>query len=454
MPDLCRILDFIPLKWRYTTAATIPLLIGLGLYFVVGWVSIVVSSVLSVTSVWLLGHRQTRFFLRTASGIIRTRSIDRRNRLSAEGPLEQQRIINAVNRLADSVEQTLFEANRDRRYHEMVLNEVPVGILVVDAEGMLQYANLAACSLLGFEVQSRISMPAPLASRVNIYEINEAVAASAINRETIHRTIELYDAHRHLDIFSRPLPPDDSGIMRAILIITDRTEEMRLAVMMKEFVANASHELRTPIASIQASVDTLKLGANLKPEATAQFLDRIDDSAQRMATLVTELMDLALLESGRSPLNLQMTDPKEIISSALDSHGPARMSSDHEIAIEVEDGVSSVLVDKQKMERAIGNLLLNARKFTPPGGKITIGCQQQDESAVFTIVDTGEGIDPEEIPHIFGRFYKSRRSTNDRTGFGLGLAITKNIVELHNGSVYAESVIGVGSTFTVRLPLS
>ena len=453
MPDLCRIFDLIPLKWRFATAVAVPLIISLGFYYLIGWWAMLAGSVLAVAFVWFLGRRQALFFLRTAVGIIRTRSIDRRNRLSVDGPAEQQRIINAVNRLADSVEQILFEADRDRRYHETILNEVTVGILVVDADGMLQYANPGAASLLGFEMPSQGSMPVPLASRVNIYEINEAVATSATSGEIVRRNIELYDAHRHLEVFSRPLSPDDSGVMRAIVIVNDRTDEMRLGVAMREFIANASHELRTPIASIQASVDTLKLGANLTPEATTQFLDRIDDSAQRMATLVTELMDLTLLETGRSPLHLQMTDPADLISSALDSHGPLGMSSDHEISTQIEDAAPSVLVDRPKMGRAIGNLLVNAQKFTPPGGAITIRCAREGDWVAFFVKDTGEGIDPEEMPHIFERFYKSRRSTGDRTGFGLGLAITKNIVEIHNGSVEAQSAIGVGSTFTVRLPI-
>ncbi len=454
MPDLCRIFDFIPLRLRYATAAAVPLIIGLGFYFLIGWWAVLVGSIVAVICVWFLSRRQTLFFFRTATGIIRTRSIDRRYRLATGGPPEQQRIINAVNRLADSVEQTIFEADGDRRYYETILNEVTVGILVVAADGMLQYANPAACSLLGFEMASSGSRPVPLASKVNIYEINEAVVSSATAGATVRRNMELYDAHRHLEVFSRPLQPDDNGMMRAIVIVNDRTDEIRLGVAMREFVSNASHELRTPIASIQASVDTLKSGANLRPEATAQFLGRIDDSAQRMATLVSELMDLTLLETGRSPLDLQMTEAADLINSAMQSHGPVGMSSDHEIATDVENGLPPILVDRPKIERVLGNLLVNAGKFTPPGGAIKIGCRRDDDSVVFTVQDSGEGIDPEDMPHIFERFYKSHRSTGDRTGFGLGLAITKNIVEIHNGTVEAESVVGEGSTFTVRLPIS
>ena len=127
----------------------VPLVIGWSLYGVAGWWSVAAGSVVAVVIVLFLGHRQMLFFIRTATGIIRTRSIDRRNRLEIEGPAEEQRILNAVNRLADSVEITLSESDRNRRYQETILNEITVGILVVDENGMLQYANPAVCRMLG-----------------------------------------------------------------------------------------------------------------------------------------------------------------------------------------------------------------------------------------------------------------------------------------------------------------
>ncbi len=454
MLDRCRILDFIPLRWRYATAAALPLVIGWSLYGVLGWWVMAVCSIVAVIIVWLIGHRQMLFFIRTATGIIRTRSIDRRNRLEIEGPPEQQRILNAVNRLADSVELTLSESDRNRRYQETILNEITVGILVVDENGILQYANPAVCRMLRFDFSPRGAGPTPLAAKVNIYEINEAVAMSATAGETVRRSVELYNTHRHLELYSRPLPPDEGGVRRAMVIINDRTDEYRLSVAMREFVANASHELRTPIASIQASVDTLKLGAELPPEVIEQFLDRIDDGTQRMTALVNELMELTLLESGRSPVHFQMTDAAELIASVMKSHGPVGIRSDHEFSTEIADDLPDVLIDRPKIERAIGNLLINAQKFTPPGGTIKLGCKKDGEFVAYSVQDSGEGIDPEETPHVFERFYKSHRSSGDRTGFGLGLAITKNIVEIHNGTVEVESVVGEGSTFTVRLPIS
>ena len=221
---------------------------------------------------------------------------------------------------------------------------------------------------------------------------------------------------------------------------------------MREFVANASHELRTPIALIQASVETLKLGAVKDPEAAAQFLDRIDDGTQRMAALVGELMDLTLLEAGRVPLHLTMSDTRELIASVLETYGPVDGAPHAPIEVDVPDDLQPILIDRDKVERAVGNLLTNALKFTPPDGRIEVSASTVGDALEIVIEDSGEGIDVEELPHIFERFYKSSRANVDRSGFGLGLAIVKNIVELHGGTVHVESVLNEGSRFTVKLP--
>ena len=453
MPDLCRIFDFLPLRWRYATAAAVPTLIGAVLFFVFGIAAVFIGAATAVVTVWFLATRQSGFFLRTANGILRTQSIDRANRLAVDGPAEQQRIVNAVNRLADSVEATLAASARDRVYHETILNELTVGILVVDANGMLQYANAAARSMLGFTVDEQAPLPAPLASKVSVYEINAAATSSATDGETVLRNVVLYDAQRHLEVVSRALPPEVRNVGRAIVMINDRTDEIRLGVTMREFVANASHELRTPIASIQASVDTLKLGSTLQPEAVDQFLDRIDDSAQRMAAVVSEMMDLTMLETGRSPLNTKMVSVSDLIEKVMSSYGTVGITPVHTIEKQIDYDVPEVLIDEEKMARAVGNLLGNAQKFTEPGGTIKFSTHAEDSSVFIVVEDTGEGIDADDLPYVFERFYKSHRPRGNRPGFGLGLAITKNIVEMHGGSVEVSSVVGEGSRFTIKLPM-
>ena len=218
MPDLFRILDPVPLKWRFTAVTAIPLVAGLASYPFVGFWSLAIASLIAIASVWWLSRRQARYFLRTATGILRTRAIDRRHRLPVQGPQEQQRLAHAVNRLADNIEQTVSESLRNRRYHETILSELTAGILVVDAEGMLQYANPVACEMLSFEIEDTEYRMTPLASKVGIFEINEAVRISATTGETVRKIVEIFDEHRHFEVIARGVPPEDSDLGRSVVI--------------------------------------------------------------------------------------------------------------------------------------------------------------------------------------------------------------------------------------------
>ena len=219
MLDICRGFERIPIQWRLVIATGIPLAIGLIAYPFIGFWAFFAAAFVAVASVWHFGRRHNEFFRRTAFGIMRTRSIDRRHRLATDGPVEQRRIANAVNRLADRVQQTIQESDNHRRYYETILNELTVGILVVDANGNLQYANPAAGEMLGFTYDGSAE-PMPLAAKVNLYEVNEAITSSIVNGSTIRRDVEIYDTRRHLEILSRPLLADDSGLDVPLPLLT------------------------------------------------------------------------------------------------------------------------------------------------------------------------------------------------------------------------------------------
>ena len=452
MSSLWRIVDRIPSEWRYLLATGLPLSLGIGAHFVVGWFGVVLGAAASLMCVFVVASRQRQHSTRTALGIIRSRAIQRGYKLPTTGPTESVRIAHAINRFTAEVEQTLADAEIHRRYHETILNELSAGVLVVDALGILQYANRAAGEILGFDVDGIRDGTTQLGSKVNVYELNDAAMTCATSNEVASREVEVYGSGRHLEIVARPLPPEQLGIGRAAVIVNDRTEEIRLGVSMREFVANASHELRTPISVIQASVESLKMGAIDDSEATKRFLDRIDGGSQRLAGLVSEMMDLTLLETGRMSTHLESVMPSDLIQSVVDSYGPLAESAELRITSHAPENLEPILADRHKLERAIGNLVTNAVKFTHAGGSIEISCCPSDSVVEISVSDSGIGIAAEELPHVFERFYKSSRATADRSGYGLGLAITKHIVELHGGEIEVESVLGEGTTFKIRLP--
>ena len=442
-----------PVRWRFLLVALLPTVLTGALFTFLGWWSILIGAGVGLAMALVAGSGQQRFFNKTIYSIIRIRSTDRSHRVSETGSHDEARLARAINRLADTVEDTIEEETSRRRHHEDILNEMNDGVLVVDSRGLLQYSNDAAKRILDFEAMSG-DPPVPLASKVNIFDINDTAQLTAESQQVCRRMVELYNPLRYLEVVSTPLRPEAQDQGRALLIIRDRTDEYRLGESMREFIANASHELRTPIAAIQASVETLKLGAINDPKVADEFLQRIGSSTEKMARLVTDLMDLTLLESGRVSMHLVPIAPVELVDSVIGQFEPIAHRRNIDLQAEPCAELPLINVDREKIERVLENLVSNSLKFTSEQGTVTVRCEHLDSSVVFSVEDTGSGIDVDELPHIFERFYKSSQRSTQQDGFGLGLAIARNIVEMHRGEIEAISVLGQGSTFRVKLPVA
>ena len=450
--SVIRFIGRLPLRVRMVALALFPILLALALFVFVGLWSFLIAGVAGILMGLLAALYQKGYLRRATLGVHRIRSIDRNYRLPIDGVPDESRLSTAINRLADSIDDAVSNETARRIYHETILNEMNDGILVVSSGGVLQYSNPAAREILDFDVSYQESSQVQLASKVNIYEVNDVASISSNAMESCRRVIELYNPIRYLEVISTPLPREEFEVGRALLIVRDRTGEYRLAESMREFVANASHELRTPIAAIQACVETLKFGAIDDPDSARDFLNRIEDSSNRMAILVADLMDLAVLETGRATMHMAPVEPKELMGNVVAQFGPIADKSDIDLRIEDSDAVGFINVDREKMERVLSNLVSNALKFTSAGGNVRMYSAKSDGVVSVSVSDDGQGIGVDELPHVFDRFYKVAPSNNDHTSFGLGLAIAKNIIELHEGEIIVHSVLGEGSTFTVKLP--
>ena len=237
-------------------------------------------------------------------------------------------------------------------------------------------------------------------------------------------------------------------------MIRDVTELRKLESVRKEFVANVSHELRTPLASIRALADTLEGGAIDDREVAYDFSRRIVDESERLTTLVDELLDLAAIESGRMRIKTSAVGPGELCCEQAPSGCPVSLSlrSCHWRSMR-RSSLPPVEADQAKIEQVVLNLLHNAIKFTPVGGEIRMSAIEQDGRVEFTIADSGEGIQEEELTRIFERFYKGDRARTSQ-GTGLGLAISKHIVQAHGGEIWAEAGTRPGATIKFTLPRS
>jgi signal transduction histidine kinase len=230
------------------------------------------------------------------------------------------------------------------------------------------------------------------------------------------------------------------------------TEARRLEAVRRDFVANASHELKTPAASIRAAAETLRSGAIEDPPAAHRFTEQLEREAMRLSRIVSDLLDLSRLEGGsdlaeRVRLDAIAADEVERLDDRAE---------EAELTLELHaDGVPSVAGSGRDLALLVRNLIDNAVRYTPPGGRVDVTVTTHDAQVVLRVADTGLGIPQRDLPRVFERFYRVDRARSRETGgTGLGLAIVKHVAENHGGEVTVTSELAAGSTFEVRLPVA
>jgi two-component system phosphate regulon sensor histidine kinase PhoR len=263
--------------------------------------------------------------------------------------------------------------------------------------------------------------------------------------------LESGTAERYLRVFAIPLM---NGELNGILVMfQDLTELRDLQTMRREFIGNVSHELRSPLAAIKAIVETLEDGAINDKETASDFLTRVHDEVDRMTQMVTELTELSRIETGRAELKREPVNIKTLIEDVLARISPQAERQGVALLTELHPDLSEVSADRERIQQVVTNLVHNAIKFTPPGGKAVVSAVPEADSMVVSVADTGIGIAREHLPRVFERFFKADTSRSGG-GTGLGLAIAKHIVEAHDGTIWVESQEGEGSTFSFSLPLN
>ena len=221
----------------------------------------------------------------------------------------------------------------------------------------------------------------------------------------------------------------------------------------RDFLADVSHELRTPLAALRTFNELLKEGAGDDPEARAEFLESSGQQIERLDWLAQNLLELSKLDSGLVLLDLRPDDLRAAVETAVEQTAAAARKRGVHVDLRLPDAPVRIRHDPQRIGQVVANLVGNAVKFTPRGGSVTVDLEPTAEGARIIVADTGVGIDPAELPHIFERFYRGSRANEARgSGSGLGLAIVRSIVDMHGGSIVVESRVGQGSTFTVELP--
>ncbi|MYB85190.1 MAG: PAS domain-containing protein [Chloroflexi bacterium] len=348
----------------------------------------------------------------------------------------------------------LFSQLADHREQlSAVLDTMADGVILVDPDNRIALSNPAAHELLGVEVPR----DTPLSSVLRDHELRALVTLCRESDQRTYTELALANPRRNLSATATPItttPAEtqlDEQETSVLLTLHDLTPLRQLETTRREFVANVSHELRNPLASVKAMVETLEGGAVSDSAAAPDFLARINREVDRMNTMVNDLLELSRIESGQSELHREPVDAAATIAAVCTDLEHRIAETGVEVTVNIPGGIVA-LGDAEKLQQVISNLLDNALKFTPRGGAIELCARNAAQDCVLVEVrDSGPGIAPEHLPHLFERFYKVDRSRGDQ-GTGLGLAIAKHIVEMHSGEVGVESTQGTGSTFWFTLP--
>ncbi|GAP15244.1 PAS/PAC sensor signal transduction histidine kinase [Longilinea arvoryzae] len=355
------------------------------------------------------------------------------------------RLSNAFNRMAAQISTQIKELSAERSKLSAVLATMSDGILIVNADGLVELINPAAERI--FSISASESLGKTLAEVIRHHVIVDLWKKTQSTGEQQITSLETPD-RLILQAIATPLETDDG---RTLILLQDYTRMRRLETVRRDFISNVSHELRTPLASLKALTETVQETALDDPPAARRFLERMSVEIDNLTQLVQELLDLSRIESGRVQLERTLIAPKELIQPAVDRMRIQAERSGLTLTMDCPEDLPRVNVDASRMEQVLVNLIHNAIKFTPPGGSIQIRGWLQENDIILAISDTGVGIAEEDLKRIFERFYKADRARSGG-GTGLGLSIARHLVESHGGRIWAESEIGKGSTFFISIP--
>jgi two-component system phosphate regulon sensor histidine kinase PhoR len=346
----------------------------------------------------------------------------------------------------------------EHRHIESVIHAISDGVIVTGAFGDLLLANEAAERIFGFRFETAIRKP-----------IEEVITDKSFlgllqdMRETglfvPHRTLEwVQGSGDQAKIWRVVLNTVVEGKKRerisgAVAVLHDVTKEKEIAKMKSDFVSNVSHELKTPLASIKAYTEMLLDGEIKEPTQVRECFQTIASETDRMDRLIQNILNLSRLESGLVPVNKTDLAVTEILRDVDDVITPQAAKKNLSMETDLAPVFFRVNGDRDMLYQAILNVLSNAVKYTPNGGKIRVSTYLSDGSVVVEVADTGYGVPQEELQKIFEKFYRSRHSGKTAPGTGLGLALVKHVIEvIHGGKVTVESEVGKGSVFRLSLP--
>ena len=354
---------------------------------------------------------------------------------------------NIINEMTTELKENLSEVSTQKNQIETILLHMTDGIIAFNMQGEIILINPAAKKFLSIRPEDNTFED--IFSKFKL-DINMEKIIYLENWTSTEQRIQVED--RYVNVFFAPFKNETDRPDGVIAVIQDITEHVKLDNMQKEFVADVSHELKTPITSIMGYADTLLEGEYDK-ETQEKFLNVIAVEARRMAKLVTDLLTLSRYDSNKKKMQKESFDLGELVKKCQDKLAIEIKKKNHTVNCFVTADVPPVYADKSEIERVVLNILSNSIKYTKDGGEIKIYVGFVYNDAYIKIFDNGIGIPEEDLNRIFERFYRvDKARTREMGGTGLGLSIAKEILDKNGGSIDIKSVVGQGTEVVVRVP--
>jgi two-component system phosphate regulon sensor histidine kinase PhoR len=342
--------------------------------------------------------------------------------------------------------QTGYLANQ--KMFTSILANMNDGILITNEDGNVSMINRAVRQIFGLEQDDLIGYS--LAEVLRNHKVNELWQKCALSKQQEMTSFETSPQKSSIQCIATPMDPELPG--NILFLFQDITRIRQLEIIRRDFVINVSHELRTPLAAIKLITETLQEGALQDPPAAKKFLRQMDGEVDNLIQMVEEFLELSRIESGQVPLEKHWVKPYRLIQMVGERMVLQAERAGLEFSFQCDEDLPDIFIDSPRLSHALVNLLHNAIKFTPSGGKVEVSAYQKENNIVFFVKDSGVGIPQKDLERIFERFYKSDPSRSN-LGTGLGLSISKHLVEAHGGKIWAERNPQFGSTIQFFIPI-
>jgi two-component system phosphate regulon sensor histidine kinase PhoR len=374
-------------------------------------------------------------------------------RLSAEIQERLGVLAFSINNMAENLQRQFSEIQQDRNRLAAILDGMVEGVLVTNEGGAIELVNPALSEILCLEEGCEGKTILECLRNKSIHEALEAALREGAPQECEISFLARSGEEKILFVHTAPLKREGRS-QGTVSVFYDVTRIRSLENMRKEFVANVSHELKTPLTNILGYAETLRGGAIQDAEASARFVEKIENNALQLKNLVEDILKVSEIESGRlemNPVDSQLENTVRAIQAEFEEQLKSKKLN---FEIKIPTGLA-VRADPSALRQILMNLIDNAVKYTPEGGRVTVSAEREGPFCKVTVADTGIGIAEKDLPHVFERFYRADKARSRQMGgTGLGLSIVKHFVQAHGGEVGATSEVGKGSQFFFTLPLA